>query len=121
MDVYEVDAHMRELTPHQTKILEALYHVGADWASRAQIARAIGKRRLTPYDINILSMLARRGFVEVSTRPTTAPGSEFAYVYRMPDDVATALQHWADLRAQTRAERRMLRRPINLQEARYDY
>ena len=54
MDGYEIDIHMRDLTPHQTRILEALYNAGEVWLTRAQIAKAIDKRRLTPYDINIL-------------------------------------------------------------------
>ena len=118
MDAYEVDTHMRELTPHQVKILESLYNAGAVWLTRAQIARAIDKRRLTPYDINILRMLTERGLIEMSTQPTDAPGSDFAYIYRMPDETAFAIQQWTELREQIQQEEQIkkMRRPLNLLE-----
>ena len=116
MNPYDIDAHMRDLTPHQIKLVEALYNAGDTWLTRAQIARAVGKRRLTPYDINILAMLAHRGLIEMATRPTSAPGSDFAYIYRMPDPTAYAIQQWTQLRAQIQQEQQLQKRrpPIDL-------
>ena len=116
MDEYEVDAHMRELTPHQVKILEALYDVGDVWLTRAQIAKAIDKKRLTPYDIEILQKLTERGLLETSTQPTNAPGSDFAYIYRMSDDVAESIQKWTIVRdsIQEQEQEKKRRPPLNL-------
>lgn len=112
MDLQEIDAHMQELTPHQLKIVQAVYDGGGKWLTRSKVARALGKRRLTPYDINCLKMLTDMGIVETSTQPTSAPGSDFAYVYHMRDDVADTLVLWSDMRENHPQYRE--RRPINL-------
>ena len=112
MDIQEIDGYLQELTPHQLKIVQAVYDGGGRWMTRAKVAHALGKRRLTPYDINCLKMLTDMGIVEASTQPTTAPGSDFAYVYLMPDAVAYILQEWSEMREQETRERQ--RKPINL-------
>lgn len=112
MNLHEIDEHISELTPHQLKIVQAVYDGGGEWLTRAKVAKALGKRRLTPYDINCLKMLAEKGIVIESTQPTTAPGSDFAYVYHMPDDIAETLQEWSEIREMEAKERQ--RKPINL-------
>lgn len=112
MDLHEIDGHIQGLTPHQLKIVQAVYDGGGDWLTRAKVAKALGKRRLTPYDINCLKMLADKDIVIESTQPTAAPGSDFAYVYHMPDDIAQILQEWSEIREQEAKERQ--RKPINL-------
>lgn len=98
MDIYEVDAHLGDLTPHQLRIVQAVYSGDGKWMTRARVARSLGKRRLTPYDINCLKMLSDKGIVFEGRQPTTAPGSDFAYVYMMPDDVAQSIKAWSDWR-----------------------
>lgn len=112
MDLHELDAHMQELTPHQLKIVQAVYDGGGNWLTRSKVAKSLGKRRLTPYDIDCLAMLTDRGIVDMSTQPTTAPGSDFAYIYHMPDAVAIVLQEWSDMQEHITQERQ--RRPINI-------
>lgn len=112
MDLHEIDAYIQELTPHQLKILQVIYDSGHIWLTRAKISRAIGKRRLTPYDIDCLKLLDDMGMIETSTQPTHAPGSDFAYIYHMPDAVADVLQEWSEIREQEYAQLR--RKPINL-------
>ena len=112
MDLREIDEHIQELTPHQLKIIQAVYDGSGDWMTRAKVAKALGKKRLTPYDINCLKMLAEKGIVIESTQPTTAPGSDFAYVYHMTDEIATMLQAWSEMREREAKERQ--RKPINL-------
>jgi len=112
MDLQEIDAHIQGLTPHQLKILQTVYDGGGTWLTRSKIARALGKRRLTPYDIDCLKMLTEKAIIETSTQPTTAPGSDFAYVYNMPDHIADVLQEWSDLREEE--NNRHKRKPINL-------
>ena len=112
MDVHEIGEHIQEFTPHQLKIVQAVYNGDGNWLTRAQVAKALGKRRLTPYDINCLKMLAEKGIVVESTQPTTAPGSDFAYVYAMTDEIANLLQAWSDMRDMEAKERQ--RKPINL-------
>lgn len=112
MNLQELDSHLQGLTPHQLKLLQAVYNAGDEWLTRAQTARAIGKRRLTPYDIDCLRLLSDKHIIEIGTRPTNAPGSDFAYVYHMPDDIALLLQEWSEQREQELRQQR--RKPINL-------
>jgi hypothetical protein len=112
MELQELDARMRELTPHQLKIVEALYHANGEWLTRIQVARALGKKRLTPYDIDCLKQLSDMGIANMSTQPTTAPGSDFAYIYNMGDDVAQLLQQWAQQKEANEQARK--RKPLNL-------
>lgn len=112
MHVAELDAILRTLTPHQLKLVQALYDSDGQWLTRSQMARAIGKKRLTPYDIDCLKMLTEHSIIQTSRRPTTAPGSEFAYIYHMPDTIAELIAYWDELREQELTERR--RRPVNL-------
>lgn len=95
MDIEEVDAHLGNLTPHQLRIVQAVYSGDGKWMTRARVARSLGKRRLTPYDIACLKMLSDMGIVFEDKHPTSAPGSDFAYVYMMPDDIAQSVQAWA--------------------------
>jgi hypothetical protein len=112
MDVRELDAHMQNMTPHQLKIIQVMYDSEGDWLTRSNVARLLGKRRLTPYDIGCLKMLTDIGLIETSTRPTTAPGSDFAYIYCMLDEQAQSLLSWADWREKESQIRR--RKPLDL-------
>jgi hypothetical protein len=114
MDFEALDAHLQKLTPHQIKIIQVLYDSGSSWLTRSKVAKGLGKRRLTPYDINCLTMLSDLGILESSTQPTTAPGSDFAFIYHMPDAVADALQSWSE--ARENAENNKRRKPIKLAE-----
>jgi hypothetical protein len=114
MDFEALDAHLQTLTPHQIKIIQVLYDSGSSWLTRSKVAKGLGKRRLTPYDINCLTMLSDLGILESSTQPTTAPGSDFAFIYHMPDAVADALQSWSEVRED--AEKTKRRKPIKLVE-----
>lgn len=116
MDVYQLDAYLGNLTPHQFKIMQVMYDAGDEWLSRAMIAKRLKKRRLTPYDINCLTMLSEKKILEISTKPTTAPGSDFAYIYKMPDEIAQLIQEWAEIRDQNQShnDEKKPRKPINL-------
>ncbi len=73
------------LTEQAQKLLEILRSTGVDWMNRKDIARAIGKRRLTPYDIALLELLQDKGLVEIQSRPNGTPiGYEWVYHAR-PD------------------------------------
>lgn len=56
-----------EVTPHGEKLLQAL-RSAREWMNRKAIAHAIGKRRLTPYDLALLELLVSQGKVEVEKR-----------------------------------------------------
>jgi len=116
MDVYQLDAYLGNLTPHQFKIMQVMYDAGDEWLSRAMIAKRLKKRRLTPYDINCLTMLSEKNILEISTKPTTAPGSDFAYIYKMPDEIAHLIQQWTEIRDQNQSnnDEKKPRKPINL-------
>lgn len=116
MNIHQLDTHLQKLTPHQFKILQLMYDAGGEWLTRAMIAKKLGKRRLTPYDINCLITLAEQNILATSTKPTTAPGSDFAYIYTMLDDVAEALLQWSENRneLQNQVNQKKPRKPINL-------
>jgi hypothetical protein len=68
------------LTEQAQKLLEILRNDRVQWMNRKEIARAIGKRRLTPYDIALLELLQDRGLVEIQSRPNGTPiGYEWVY------------------------------------------
>jgi hypothetical protein len=68
------------LTDQAQKLLEILRATGQDWMNRKDIARAIGKRRLTPYDIALLELLQEKGLVEIQSRENGTPiGYEWVY------------------------------------------
>lgn len=115
MNIDQFDTHLQKLTPHQFKILQLLYDANGEWLTRAKIAKWLGKRRLTPYDINCLIALAEQNILAESTQPTTAPGSDFAYIYAMPDEVADLLAEWSEHQQLTNpSPKKAPRKPINL-------
>jgi hypothetical protein len=117
MDLYRLDGYLQKLTPHQIKIIQIMYDAENEWLTRAMVAKRLEKRRLTPYDINCLTMLTKKKILQESTQPTTAPGSDFAYIYTMPDDVADLIQQWSEMRDQRDVDTpQRTRKPINLSD-----
>jgi hypothetical protein len=75
------------LTEQAHKLLETLRKTGIEWMNRKDIARAIGKRRLTPYDIALLELLQDKGLVEIQSRTNGTPiGYEWVYHARPDSD-----------------------------------
>ncbi len=109
LDVAKFDEVVTSMTPHYIRILEAVYNFENRWASRLQIALALGKRRLTPYDHRALKMLEQNGVIEVSTRPIASPLTEVIYFYRVPDSVAELMEEWVEWR-KANGNRPMLRK-----------
>lgn len=117
MDLDKLDTYLRKLTPHQMKIIQIMYDAENEWLTRAMVAKRLEKRRLTPYDINCLDMLAKRDILKLSTQPTTAPGSDFAYIYTMSDEIADLIQQWSEMKNQPETDpTKKTRKPINLSE-----
>ena len=56
----------KRITGHALKLQNALS--STEWLTRSQIAAAIGKRKLTPYDTLLLDLLAERGLIESRQR-----------------------------------------------------
>jgi hypothetical protein len=52
------------ITDHAQKILSAIAQRRNQWLTRAQVAQAIGKRRLTPYDVTLLDFLTDSGHIQ---------------------------------------------------------
>lgn len=48
------------ITAHAEKLREALRSTPNEWLTRRDIAFKVGKKRLTPYDIELLDLLAER-------------------------------------------------------------
>jgi Fe2+ or Zn2+ uptake regulation protein len=73
------------LTEQAQKLLEILQAAKNPWMNRKDIAKAIGKRRLTPYDIALLELLQAQGLVEIQSRANGTPiGYEWVY-HAQPD------------------------------------
>lgn len=67
-----------QLTDQAQTILSALIE-SESWLSRNDIAESIGKKRLSPHDIDLLGRMASLGLVEIAEE---ARGITSAYVYR---------------------------------------
>lgn len=59
------DKRPQHITPHATKLRDAIARRRNQWLTRLDIAHLIGKKRLTPYDINLLHLLAETGEIRV--------------------------------------------------------
>ena len=113
MDVEKLDALLQQMTPHQKKLIQAVYDVGDKWASRTELARVMGKKRLTPYDFECLRRLAEQGIVLLETRESKGPGSDFAYIYKMSSDVAQLFQRWSEY---VSSRKPPARPPVNIKD-----
>lgn len=68
------------ITDQAQKLLEALQTSPDQWLTRKAIAEKLGKRRLTPYDIELLQRLCDEQLAEIGKRPNPTPiGYEYAY------------------------------------------
>lgn len=106
MSASTYEATLNDLTKHQVRILEVIHRVQGKWISRAKIARALGKRRLTPYDIDCLTLMVNLRLIEVSVRPGTAGIVSYAFLYRLSE--VEGLNEWlARYRAQRQQEKEL--------------
>lgn len=90
MQPEEFAKQVNELTNHQWKLLEVLIKSNATWVSRRQIAQAIGKRRLIPYDIDCLQLLEERELVDIQRVHDDTPIG-YQVVYKASDQTLAAL------------------------------
>ncbi len=68
------------ITDQAQKLLDALQSNPGQWLTRKSIAEKLGKRRLTPYDIELLQRLCDERLAEIGKRPNPTPiGYEYAY------------------------------------------
>lgn len=93
----EFAQQVNQLTNHQWKLLEVLIKASNQWVSRRQIAQAIGKRRLIPYDIGCLQMLEERQLVNIRHVHDDTPIG-YQVVYRTSEQTIAALQQINALR-----------------------
>ena len=71
------------LTPLAQRLVAALREQPETWLTRRQLAKAIGKRQLSPYHLTILDDLKKGGLIEQSHRPNNTPiGYEWLYRVR---------------------------------------
>lgn len=69
------------LTAHGEKLLAAIRNAGDAGCNRSDIAEALGKKRLTQWEISLIEVLLRQGLIEAEKR--TVPGVVgYEYVYR---------------------------------------
>lgn len=73
------------ITERALVLLAALQAANGAWVSRAELARATGKRRLSPHDVLLLERLAESGKVEIRQRENHTPVG-IAYDYRATDE-----------------------------------
>lgn len=96
MDIHELEAHIAALTEHQQRILQVLYEANQTWLTRSKIAHLLDKKKLTPYDVECLNLLNERGLVDVSHKPSRAPGIPYAYLYRISESALAGIQSWEE-------------------------
>lgn len=70
-----------QITTRARELLAALQTSG-QWTARADIARATGKNRLSPHDVELLRRLVNVGLIEMRRRESKTPVGE-AYDYRV--------------------------------------
>lgn len=63
----------KHITPHGEKLLEALRAQTGEWLARSDIAAAIGKKRLTQYDMAMLDLLADQQLIEKRQKEGYSP------------------------------------------------
>jgi hypothetical protein len=91
MQPHEFEQRVNQLTNHQWKLLEVLIKADTQWVTRRQIATAIGKRRLIPYDIGCLKMLQEKTLVDIEHINDNTPIG-YQVVYRISAQTADALK-----------------------------
>lgn len=69
---------MDDLTGRAKELLIAIREHG-DWISRAELAQATGKVRLSPHDRNLLEDLTASGFIRQDEKPA---GISTKFVYK---------------------------------------
>jgi hypothetical protein len=80
MKILEPQHKSPPITEHALKLLEVLQQQDGQWMTRRAIAEGLGKRRLTPYDIELLQRLCDERLAEIGKRPNPTPiGYEYAY------------------------------------------
>lgn len=90
MTLTEFSTHVSQLTEHQWKILELLIQTHDQWNSRRQIAKAIGKKRLIPYDIGCLQALVNMNLIDIQHIHDDTPIG-YQVVYRISEGTVSAL------------------------------
>lgn len=53
------------ITPHAERLRDLLEGSRNQWLTRREIAMMLGKRRLTPYEIDLLHLLGERGHIHI--------------------------------------------------------
>lgn len=86
----EFTAHVSKLTEHQWRILEVLIQTHDQWNSRRQIANAIGKKRLIPYDIGCLQALVNMNLIDIQHVHDDTPIG-YQVMYRISQQTVSAL------------------------------
>lgn len=79
-----IDKSTSRLEKQSHLLLAVLRDSPGEWLTRSDIAKALEKRKLSPYDIAMLEFLQEKGLIEIQHRDNRTPiGYEF--VYRMTD------------------------------------
>jgi hypothetical protein len=94
-----------DLTGHAYKLLEVLKDAEGKWLTRAEIAEAIHKRRLTPHDVDLLQRLSDAELVEIDAREFPGPIG-YMFMYRTTDKGQTfVIKSWRDSEPTRHADR----------------
>ncbi len=75
-----IDRSTSRLDQKTDLLLSVLRESPGEWLTRSDIARALDKRKLSPYDIAMLEILQDKGLIEIQHRDNRTPiGYEFVY------------------------------------------
>lgn len=72
--------HKDQLTTHARELLNTLRERD-DWMSRAELASALSREKLSPHSIGLLRQMASQHIIEV--RRVTITSKTFSYEYRV--------------------------------------
>ena len=79
-DVEVLPRKKPRLTPQAARLLRILQGGGGVWMSRRDIAHALNRRKLAPYDIGMLDSLQAAGLIDCGRRTNQTPiGYEWVY------------------------------------------
>ena len=73
------------ITPHAETLREVLEGSRNQWFTRREIALKLDKRRLTPYEIDLLHLLAERGRIHIMQEEGYSRDG-FRWIYGVFDD-----------------------------------
>jgi hypothetical protein len=85
----------KRLTPRADVLRKTLEGSTNHWFTRREIALKVGKKRLTPYEIDLLHLLAEKGAIQISQEEGYSRDG-YRWLYGVFDNASNALEEQPD-------------------------